>query len=451
MTLAVLLGSAGSALAAPLAGPTAPSAAGDPHSRCAALPLLQRVVCDREVTEHQVGIIVAFLVHTDMVLQTSHGAPGEKDKPYDITQAMDAWSKGTLKAEDVRSIFYKRLETLATIELKSLQTISTIVDVLPGITAITMASATVAKDLPKVNAALETANKGMDVELRGLKQIQSGLNQANKGIGEAKAAMAQTNAGIAEANTAIQKVNAALDATTKSVASVDKGLRDAFAGFKPLASEGLLHLDLSQLEKDFPQAGNSLFADAIQGQVVSSLLDFLPGIGSVKGFYEGITGYDKVTGLPLDTTTRVMAGIPIIGAIGKDIRSGKHFEELLKLREFYDTWEKAGPLINSLRKSGKLPVGYITQDEAMKLGWDKGKALANSAPGKSLGGDVYRNETNLLPPEPGRTWYEADVGQDYKLKRKNNPGTRLVYSSDGLMYITVDHYANFHNIGRWKK
>ena len=55
---------------------------------------------------------------------------------------------------------------------------------------------------------------------------------------------------------------------------------------------------------------------------------------------------------------------------------------------------------------------------------------------------MYQNSNNLLPNAPGRTWYEADVGVNYKMSRSNaaNSSARLLYSNDGLMYISTDHY-----------
>nr|WP_323151256.1 ribonuclease domain-containing protein [Pseudomonas glycinae] len=51
---------------------------------------------------------------------------------------------------------------------------------------------------------------------------------------------------------------------------------------------------------------------------------------------------------------------------------------------------------------------------------------------------------------PGRTWYEADAGLNNKMSRSNQPGTRLLYSDDGLLYITSDHYNTASSIGTWK-
>ena len=65
-------------------------------------------------------------------------------------------------------------------------------------------------------------------------------------------------------------------------------------------------------------------------------------------------------------------------------------------------------------------------------------------PGKMLGGDVYGNDDFKLPSAPGRVWYEADV--NYRGGKRNRQ--RIVYSNDGLMFATYDHYQTFHEITR---
>lgn len=61
---------------------------------------------------------------------------------------------------------------------------------------------------------------------------------------------------------------------------------------------------------------------------------------------------------------------------------------------------------------------------------------------------MYFNDTNVLPSAHGRTWYEADVGLNNTMSRSNQPGTRLLYSDDGLLHITCDHYETVTPIGK---
>ena len=91
-------------------------------------------------------------------------------------------------------------------------------------------------------------------------------------------------------------------------------------------------------------------------------------------------------------------------------------------------------------KYGKLPDNFITKKEAQALGWDSSRNyVSDVAPGKSIGGDRFGNYEGLLPSKKGRTWYEADC---YYTKGKRN-AYRILYSSDGLVYYTDDHYESF--------
>ena len=67
-----------------------------------------------------------------------------------------------------------------------------------------------------------------------------------------------------------------------------------------------------------------------------------------------------------------------------------------------------------------------------------------------MGGDIYINKEGVVPSAPGRVWYEADIGLSNTMARSNQPGTRLLYSNDGLLYITTDHYKTVTSIGAWR-
>lgn len=114
------------------------------------------------------------------------------------------------------------------------------------------------------------------------------------------------------------------------------------------------------------------------------------------------------------------------------------------------TTQAANDVVDSLRTTGKLPSNYVTKQVAEDNGWAGGKALNNYVSGGQIGGDVFHNTTNLLPSAPGRSWYEADVGLNNTMSRAKQAGTRLLYSNDGLLYITTDHYETATSIGKWK-
>lgn len=89
-----------------------------------------------------------------------------------------------------------------------------------------------------------------------------------------------------------------------------------------------------------------------------------------------------------------------------------------------------------------LPDYYITRDELLSLGWKKGKSPAKFAPGKMLTKGIYKNQDHHLPQIPGRIWYEADI--NYYSGRRNRH--RLLWSNDGLLFVTYDHYETFLEI-----
>lgn len=92
-----------------------------------------------------------------------------------------------------------------------------------------------------------------------------------------------------------------------------------------------------------------------------------------------------------------------------------------------------------INQFAKLPHNYITKNQAKKLGWKTKGTLDKVAPGKSIGGDRYGNYEGRLPKKSGRIWQECDI--DYVKGNRN--AKRIVFSNDGLIYYTSDHYKNF--------
>jgi len=92
-----------------------------------------------------------------------------------------------------------------------------------------------------------------------------------------------------------------------------------------------------------------------------------------------------------------------------------------------------------IHQYGKLPDNFITKKEAEALGWTGG-SLEPYAPGKVLGGTYFGNYEGLLPSAPGRKYTECDI--DTKGQRSRG-AKRIVFSNDGLIYYTDDHYETF--------
>lgn len=95
-----------------------------------------------------------------------------------------------------------------------------------------------------------------------------------------------------------------------------------------------------------------------------------------------------------------------------------------------------------LKNYGVLPEYYIAQESIEKLGWKNGKSPEKYAPGKMITRGVYDNLDRKLPHEPGRIWYEADLNYYYGKRNKH----RIVWSNDGLIFVTYDHYLTFIEI-----
>ena len=88
---------------------------------------------------------------------------------------------------------------------------------------------------------------------------------------------------------------------------------------------------------------------------------------------------------------------------------------------------------------GHLPGNFITKAEARALGWPGG-GLEEYAPGKCIGGDEFGNYEGILPDVPGRTYYECDIDT---LGADSRGAKRIVFSNDGNIYYTADHYESF--------
>lgn len=85
---------------------------------------------------------------------------------------------------------------------------------------------------------------------------------------------------------------------------------------------------------------------------------------------------------------------------------------------------------------GKLPPNFITKKAAQKLGWEGG-SLEPYAPGKCIGGNYFGNYEGILPEG---NYKECDIDT---LGKKSRGAKRIIYSDDGRIYYTEDHYKSF--------
>ena len=97
-------------------------------------------------------------------------------------------------------------------------------------------------------------------------------------------------------------------------------------------------------------------------------------------------------------------------------------------------------VVKYLKEHGELPDYYITKSEAKSLGWVPSKGnLCEVAPGRAIGGDIWTNRQKSLPTKSGRKYFEADL--NYNCGNRN--ADRVVFSNDGLVFVTHDHYRSF--------
>ena len=147
-------------------------------------------------------------------------------------------------------------------------------------------------------------------------------------------------------------------------------------------------------------------------------LDFLPG------------GQDSA--LPPVETTAVYAETEALSV--KTVALPAETEAAIDENGRYTSKEDVALYIDTY---GCLPVNFMTKAEARKLGWEGG-GLEDYAPGMCIGGDHFGNYEGLLPED--REYTECDIDT---LGKDSRGAKRIVFSDDGLIYYTEDHYESF--------
>ena len=89
---------------------------------------------------------------------------------------------------------------------------------------------------------------------------------------------------------------------------------------------------------------------------------------------------------------------------------------------------------------GDLPDNYVTKSEAEDAGWSGGNVEHYTGEGTAIGGSRFGNREGLLPKEQGRTYTECDIDT---VGENSRGAKRIVFSNDGLVYYTDDHYESF--------
>lgn len=166
--------------------------------------------------------------------------------------------------------------------------------------------------------------------------------------------------------------------------------------------------------------------------IIIALVLIFAEVTGLTGITDGLLGNDQVTiqDQSIDKTDNNME--ESIDDIDPD-------HKLDKNKAYYSKDDVA----SYIKEYGELPVNYLTKDQASDLGWDPSEGNLWDVTDKGvIGGDSFGNFEGLLPKKSGRMYFEADV--NYRGGRRNVE--RLVYSNDGLIYYTSDHYASFEEI-----
>jgi hypothetical protein len=132
----------------------------------------------------------------------------------------------------------------------------------------------------------------------------------------------------------------------------------------------------------------------------------------------------------------LVVGEPCFAQLSGDPEALATFANRVGLRDVRDFVET----VQTLRDAGHLPPRYVTKDEARTHGW-RGGGLCTVLPGHVIGGDAFGNFGRQLP-NGSRVYHEADLDTGCGQRGAK----RLVYSDDGAIYITVDHYNTFMQV-----
>ncbi len=108
--------------------------------------------------------------------------------------------------------------------------------------------------------------------------------------------------------------------------------------------------------------------------------------------------------------------------------------------KYGDAYYTEKDVADYLHAYNELPPNYITKSQAKNKGWKASEGnLWDVAEGACIGGDYFGNYEAKLPEAKNRDWYECDVNYSGGYRGAE----RLLYSNDGLIYYSDDHYASF--------
>lgn len=230
----------------------------------------------------------------------------------------------------------------------------------------------------------------------------------------------------------------------------------------PAAARNIGNIELGNAFRDFGVTPVKLEevaqSDRDTTKFMNVTLDLVPIINIPKEIIQMVQGHEiaeeekyKPSDYVMGIATVFSGGtIKTVKTIGKVVgtvedieKKAKNLEKAAKTTNFTKYPTGFDEVAKYVKEHKKLPDNYITKEQAQALGWvSKDGNLHKVAPGKSMGGNIFQNKGNPLPNAPGRVWYEADI--NYLSGYRGND--RILYSSDGLVYKTSDHYKTFTEI-----
>lgn len=164
------------------------------------------------------------------------------------------------------------------------------------------------------------------------------------------------------------------------------------------------------------------------GAFVTDELDIASDLTLIEDQLSALAGVDSTAPTQIDQS--------IEATVDVDSGTESEAEPAAAIDEdgWYDSKDEVALYIHTY---GKLPGNYITKKEAESLGWSGG-GLDPYAKGKSIGGSHFGNYEGILPD--GHNYTECDIDTAGKSSRG---AKRIVFSDDGLIYYTDDHYETF--------
>jgi len=155
---------------------------------------------------------------------------------------------------------------------------------------------------------------------------------------------------------------------------------------------------------------------------------FLPGGGSDDSTIGVINGADSIT--------EIVETVEENTAEDTEEKAGEEEQASIDPDGWYYSKDEVALYIHTY---GCLPENFVTKAEAEDAGWSGG-SVEKYLPGAAIGGNRFGNREGLLPDAPGRSWTECDINTDGASGRG---AERIVFSNDGLIYYTSDHYESF--------